>query len=158
MTNPERIFPEGFLWGTATAAYQIEGGVTDGGRGPSIWDTFTHTPGRTYNGETGDLAVDHFNRLAEDVRLMEQLGVNAYRFSISWSRLLPKGRGPLNQAGVAFYRELTERLRDAGSRRWRRSITGTFRRRSRMRAAGSIRNPRTGSPSTRPLPRTGWVI
>jgi beta-glucosidase len=114
MTTPSRTFAEGFLWGTATSAYQIEGGVADGGRGPSIWDTFSHTPGRTHNGETGDRAAGHFYRLDEDVRLMEELGVNAYRFSISWSRLLPDGKGAINQAGIAFYRELAERLRDAG--------------------------------------------
>ncbi|MDJ0952646.1 MAG: GH1 family beta-glucosidase [Acidimicrobiia bacterium] len=114
MTNPVPTFPEGFLWGTATSSYQIEGAVTAGGRGPSIWDTFSHTPGKTYNGDTGDVAVDHFHRLREDVALMEQLGLNAYRFSIAWSRLLPDGRGAINQDGVAFYRQLGERLRAAG--------------------------------------------
>ena len=114
MTNPAHTFPEGFLWGTATSSYQIEGAVAAGGRGPSIWDTFSHTPGKTYEGDSGDVAVDHFNRLAEDVGLMEQLGLNAYRFSIAWSRLLPDGRGDVNPEGVAFYRELGERLREAG--------------------------------------------
>jgi len=114
MTNPERTFPEGFLWGVATSSYQIEGAVTSGGRGPSIWDTFSHTPGRVRNGDTGDLAVDHFNRLAEDVGLMEQLGLNSYRFSIAWPRILPSGRGTANPEGIAFYRELAERLREAG--------------------------------------------
>ena len=114
MTIPARTFPEGFLWGTATSSYQIEGAVTSGGRGPSIWDTFSHTPGKVLNGDTGDVAVDHFNRLGEDVDLMEQLGLNSYRFSIAWSRLLPQGRGHVNIGGVAFYRELAERLQAAG--------------------------------------------
>ena len=84
------------------------------GRGPSIWDTFSHTPGKTFNGETGDVAVDHYNRMAEDVGLMQELGLNAYRFSIAWSRLLPSGRGDVNPEGVAFYRDLAERLVAAG--------------------------------------------
>ncbi len=114
MMSQTRTFPEGFLWGTATSAYQIEGAVTSGGRGPSIWDTFSHTPGKTYNGETGDQAVDHFNRLNEDVALMKEIGTNAYRFSIAWSRLLPGGRGRINRAGIDFYRELGERLQESG--------------------------------------------
>ena len=114
MTTQAGRFPPGFLWGTATSSYQIEGAVTAGGRSPSIWDTFSHTPGMTHNGETGDVAVDHYNRLPEDVALMKQLGVNAYRFSISWSRLLPGGVGESSTLGVAFYRELCERLLDAG--------------------------------------------
>ncbi len=110
----QRVFGERFLWGVAASSYQIEGAVDAGGRGPTIWDTFSHTPGKTYQGETGDRAIDHYHRLAEDVALMQQLGVNAYRFSIAWSRLLPSGRGEVNPEGVAFYRELAERLRAAG--------------------------------------------
>ena len=113
MTHPPRTFPRDFLWGTATSAYQIEGAVGGGGRGPSIWDTFSHTPGKTYMGETGDRAADHFNRVAEDVGLMKKLGTNAYRFSIAWSRLLPQGLGKVNAAGVRFYRDLAERLHEA---------------------------------------------
>ncbi|MCP3994985.1 MAG: beta-glucosidase [bacterium] len=114
MTGDQLPFPQGFLWGTATSAYQIEGAVDVGGRGPSIWDTFSHTAGKTHNGENGDRAADHFNRLTEDVGLMKVLGTNAYRFSISWPRLLPRGLGEANPAGIRFYRDLAEMLREAG--------------------------------------------
>lgn len=107
-------FPPGFLWGVATAAYQVEGAWNEGGRGPSIWDTFSHTPGKTHNGDTGDLAVDHYHRYREDVDLMAELGVGAYRFSISWSRLIPDGTGDVNPQGLAFYRRLCETLIDRG--------------------------------------------
>lgn len=107
-------FPKGFLWGVATASYQIEGAVDQDGRGKTIWDTFTHTPGKTSNDENGDRAVDHYNRYREDVGLMADLGVNAYRFSIAWSRILPEGTGRVNQAGVDFYRRLCEELSGAG--------------------------------------------
>ncbi|MEU2492394.1 beta-glucosidase [Streptomyces sp. NPDC007883] len=107
-------FPPGFLWGTATAAYQIEGAVREGGRTPSIWDTFSHTPGKVENGDTGDVAVDHFHRRADDVRLMSELGVNAYRFSVSWPRVQPTGRGPAVQRGLDFYRALVDDLLDHG--------------------------------------------
>ncbi|WP_432073650.1 GH1 family beta-glucosidase [Streptomyces wuyuanensis] len=107
-------FPPGFLWGTATAAYQIEGAVREGGRTPSIWDTFSHTPGKVENGDTGDVAVDHFHRRADDVRLMSGLGVNAYRFSVSWPRVQPTGRGPAVQRGLDFYRALVDDLLDHG--------------------------------------------
>ncbi|TLQ45736.1 GH1 family beta-glucosidase [Streptomyces marianii] len=107
-------FPPGFLWGTATAAYQIEGAVREGGRTPSIWDTFSHTPGKVENGDTGDVAVDHFHRRADDVRLMSGLGVNAYRFSVSWPRVQPTGRGPAVQRGLDFYRALADDLLDHG--------------------------------------------
>jgi beta-glucosidase len=107
-------FPPGFMWGVATASYQIEGAVAEDGRGKSIWDTFAHTPGKTSNGENGDLAVDHYHRYAEDVALMAELGVNAYRFSIAWSRILPEGTGAVNQAGVDFYRRLLKELASAG--------------------------------------------
>jgi beta-glucosidase len=107
-------FPTDFLWGAATASYQIEGGATEGGRGPSIWDTFSHTPGKTKNGDTGDIAVDHYHRFREDVGLMAKLGLKAYRFSISWSRLLPSGTGEVNREGVQFYRSLCQELIDSG--------------------------------------------
>ncbi|HJR92869.1 MAG TPA: GH1 family beta-glucosidase [Acidimicrobiia bacterium] len=109
-----RQFPADFRWGVAAAAYQIEGAVNEDGRGPSIWDTFSHTPGRTHGGDTGDVAADHYHRFEEDVTLMAGLGVNAYRFSISWSRLLPDGFGDVNPAGVEFYRRLCERLLETG--------------------------------------------
>eukprot|EP00933_Yihiella_yeosuensis_P050302 TRINITY_DN48077_c0_g1_i1.p1 TRINITY_DN48077_c0_g1~~TRINITY_DN48077_c0_g1_i1.p1 ORF type:complete len:558 (-),score=146.61 TRINITY_DN48077_c0_g1_i1:328-2001(-) len=103
-------FPEGFLWGSATAAYQIEGGALEGGRTPCIWDTFSATPGKVKNGDTGAVACDHFHRFKEDVKLMKDLGLPAYRFSISWSRLLPEGRGEPNPEGVAFYNALIDEL------------------------------------------------
>ncbi|MFI6515906.1 GH1 family beta-glucosidase [Spirillospora sp. NPDC050679] len=105
-------FPEGFLWGAATAAYQIEGAAAEDGRAPSIWDTFSHTPGRTRDGDTGDTATDHYHRWAEDVASMRELGLDAYRFSISWSRVLPGGA--LNRAGVDFYSRLVDALLEAG--------------------------------------------
>ncbi len=111
-TSPE--FPAGFLWGTATAAYQIEGSPLADGAGPSIWHRFAHTPGRTARGETGDVACDHYHRWRDDVRLMADLGLNAYRFSISWSRLLPGGTGAMNSAGVAFYDQLIDALLEHG--------------------------------------------
>jgi len=95
-------FPPGFLWGTATAAYQIEGAANEDGRGPSIWDTFSHTEGKIERGENGDVACDHYHRFRDDVALMADLGLNAYRFSISWSRVQPTGSGRVNQAGVDF--------------------------------------------------------
>jgi beta-glucosidase len=99
-----------FLWGTATASYQIEGAAAEGGRGPSIWDVFAHTAGKVERGETGDVACDHYHRYKEDVTLMRDLGVQAYRFSISWSRVLPEGRGRPNAAGLDFYDRLVDEL------------------------------------------------
>lgn len=109
-----RTFPEGFLWGSATASYQIEGAAAEGGRTPSIWDTYSRTPGRILNGDTGDVADDHYHRWEEDVRHIADLGLDAYRFSISWSRVLPGGTGPLNPEGVAFYSRLVDALIEAG--------------------------------------------
>ncbi|MEU9990373.1 GH1 family beta-glucosidase [Streptomyces sp. NPDC048045] len=107
-------FPAAFLWGAATSAYQIEGAVREGGRTPSIWDTFSHTPGRTAGGETGDIAVDHYHRYRDDVALMARLGLGAYRFSVSWSRVQPTGRGPAVQVGLDFYRRLVDELLSHG--------------------------------------------
>jgi len=107
-------FPRGFYWGAATAAYQIEGAVAEDGRGPSIWDTFTHTPGKIANNDTGDIACDHYHRWHEDIELMRQLNFNAYRFSVSWSRVLPRGRGHVNEAGLDFYSRLVDGLLEAG--------------------------------------------
>ena len=107
-------FPADFVWGTATAAYQIEGAVAEGGRGPSIWDTFTAVPGAIADGSTGAVADDHYHRFAEDVRLMKELGLRAYRFSISWPRIQADGTGPANAEGVAFYRRLAQELLDNG--------------------------------------------
>ncbi|MER8017575.1 GH1 family beta-glucosidase [Streptomyces griseoluteus] len=110
----EVTFPPAFLWGAATSAYQIEGAVREGGRTPSIWDTFSHTPGRTAGGETGDVAVDHYHRYRDDVALMADLGLGAYRFSVSWSRVQPTGRGPAVQIGLDFYRRLVDELLEHG--------------------------------------------
>ncbi|MFF3464316.1 GH1 family beta-glucosidase [Streptomyces sp. NPDC001984] len=107
-------FPPAFLWGAATSAYQIEGAVREDGRTPSIWDTFSHTPGRTAGGETGDIAVDHYHRYRDDVALMAELDLSAYRFSISWSRVQPTGRGPAVQVGLDFYRRLVDELLEHG--------------------------------------------
>lgn len=105
-------FPTDFLWGAATSSYQIEGGVDADGRGESIWDRFSHTPGAVANGDTGDEACDHYHRWAEDVDLMAELGLRAYRFSIAWPRIVPEGRGRVEQRGVDFYRRLVDRLRE----------------------------------------------
>jgi beta-glucosidase len=103
-------FPDGFVWGAATAAYQIEGATDADGRGPSIWDRFAHTPGRVSNGETGDVACDHYHRYREDVALMAELGLDSYRFSIAWPRVLPEGTGRVNEAGLDFYDRLVDEL------------------------------------------------
>ena len=105
-------FPESFLWGAATASYQIEGAVEEDGRGPSIWDTFSHTPGKVYRGDTGDVACDHYHRLEEDLDLMAELGLQAYRFSVAWPRIQPEGAGPANKKGLDFYRRLVDGLRE----------------------------------------------
>jgi beta-glucosidase len=111
---PDREFPSDFAWGVATSSYQIEGAVSEDGRGDSIWDRFSHTPGKVLNGDTGDVACDHYHRWAEDVELMAGLGVKAYRFSIAWPRIFPDGTGELNRAGLDFYERLVEALLDRG--------------------------------------------
>ncbi|WP_084958674.1 GH1 family beta-glucosidase [Thermoactinospora rubra] len=108
------VFPDGFVWGAATAAYQIEGAAREDGRGPSIWDTFCRTPGRVAGGHTGDVACDHYHRYAQDVALMRELGLGAYRFSVSWPRVQPDGSGPANPRGLDFYDRLVDRLLAAG--------------------------------------------
>ncbi|MEV8309064.1 GH1 family beta-glucosidase [Streptomyces flavidovirens] len=114
MTGSNESFPPGFLWGTATAAYQIEGAAQEDGRTPSIWDTFSRTPGKVLGGDTGDVAVDHYHRMRDDVRMMADLGLSAYRFSVSWPRVQPTGRGPAVERGLDFYRALTDELLAAG--------------------------------------------
>ncbi|WP_234040431.1 GH1 family beta-glucosidase [Micromonospora coerulea] len=109
-TAPMPDFPAGFRWGVSTAAYQIEGAATADGRGPSIWDTFAHSPGRIADGSTGDVACDHYHRYAEDVALLAGLGVSAYRFSIAWPRVQPTGAGAANPAGLDFYDRLVDEL------------------------------------------------
>jgi beta-glucosidase len=107
-------FPRDFLWGTATSAYQVEGSPLADGAGPSIWQRFTHTPHLVLDGATGDVACDHYRRYVEDVALMRSLGTNAYRFSVSWSRVMPQGRGTVNAAGLDFYERLVDALLASG--------------------------------------------
>ena len=108
--SQSRVFPKGFLWGAATAAHQIEGSPLADGAGPSIWTRFAHTPGMVLHGDTGDVACDHYRRWKDDVQLMRELGLQAYRFSVSWSRILPDGTGRVNQPGLDFYSRLVDEL------------------------------------------------
>ena len=108
--RPPAAFPDGFLWGCATASYQIEGAVAEDGRGRTNWDVFAHTAGRVANGDTGDVACDSYHRYPQDVALLKQLGVKAYRLSLAWSRIFPDGRGTPNQKGVAYYDRLVDAL------------------------------------------------
>ncbi|HVN75528.1 MAG TPA: GH1 family beta-glucosidase [Thermoanaerobaculaceae bacterium] len=108
------LFPERFAWGAATSAYQVEGSPLTDGAGPSTWHRFSHTPGRVLTGETGDVACDHYRRWRDDVRLMRELGLSAYRLSVSWSRVLPEGTGRVNEKGLDFYRRLADGLAEAG--------------------------------------------
>jgi beta-glucosidase len=101
-------FPPDFAWGTASSSYQVEGAVAEDGRGPSIWDTFSHTPGKVRNGDTGDVACDHYHRWTEDLDLMRRLGLTALRFSVAWPRVIPQGRGPVNDRGLDFYERLVD--------------------------------------------------
>jgi len=110
----EPPFPEGFLWGAATSAYQVEGAVGEDGRGPSIWDTFSRIPGKTRNGDTGELACDQYHRYEQDADLMSELGIGAYRFSVAWPRIQPNGSGPANQRGLDHYRRLVDALNRRG--------------------------------------------
>ncbi|MFN2399575.1 MAG: GH1 family beta-glucosidase [Gemmatimonadaceae bacterium] len=110
----DRQFPQGFLWGAATSAYQIEGSPLADGAGPSIWHRFTHTPDLVTNGDTGDIACDHYRRYEGDVQLMHDIGLNAYRFSVSWSRVLPEGTGHVNSKGLDFYGRLLDSLLEKG--------------------------------------------
>ena len=112
--RPSHRFPANFWWGAATAAYQLEGAAAEDGRKPSIWDTFSHTPGKVVNGDTGDVACDHYHRYKDDVKLMADLGVKHYRFSVSWPRVIPDGRGTVNQKGMDFYKRLCDELHAHG--------------------------------------------
>jgi beta-glucosidase len=111
-------FPDGFLWGASTAAYQIEGAVREDGRGPSIWDTFTRLPGTVLGDDSGDVACDHYHRWPEDVALMRELGIGAYRLSTAWTRILPEGRGFVNEKGVEFYDRLVDAVMSADIEPW----------------------------------------
>jgi 6-phospho-beta-glucosidase len=104
------LFPKNFLWGAASAAYQVEGAWNIDGKGPSVWDLFTKIPGKTYKDSNGDIAVDHYHCYQEDVALMAEMGLNAYRFSVSWPRVFPAGRGEINQLGLSFYDRLIDEL------------------------------------------------
>jgi len=110
MSQTARAFPSDFVWGAATAAYQVEGAATEDGRGESIWDRFSATPGNVANGDTGAIACDTYHRYAEDIRLMRTLGIGAFRLSVAWPRILPEGRGPVNRAGLDFYDRLVDDL------------------------------------------------
>lgn len=110
----QTTFPSNFIWGTATASYQIEGAWNEDGKGESIWDRFSHTPGKVANGDTGDVACDHYHRWPQDIALMKSLNQQAYRFSVSWPRILPHGHGKVNQAGLDFYSKLVDGLLEAG--------------------------------------------
>ena len=156
MSNPPA---KPFLWGTATASYQIEGATAEGGRTPSIWDIFAHTPGKVERGETGDTACDHYHRYREDVALMRDLGVQAYRFSISWSRVQPEGEGRVNAAGIDFYDRLVDELLVGwNDGRLQHSFTGTCRRSCRSEEALPTAMLLAGSATTRRKPRNVWEI
>jgi beta-galactosidase len=111
-------FPKDFIWGTATSSYQIEGGAYEGGKGPSIWDAFSSIPGKTHNGETGEIACDHYHKYKEDIQLMKNMGIKAYRFSIAWARIMPTGKGAVNEEGIRFYSDLIDALLEAGIEPW----------------------------------------
>ncbi|WP_326821953.1 GH1 family beta-glucosidase [Streptosporangium sp. NBC_01756] len=116
--TPDLVFPTDFVWGAATSAYQIEGAVSEDGRGRSIWDTFVKQPGRVVNGEHADVTIDHYHRYRDDVRMMADLGLGAYRFSISWPRIQPDGSGPINAKGIDFYSRLVDELLSRGIDPW----------------------------------------
>ncbi|HEY8200350.1 MAG TPA: family 1 glycosylhydrolase, partial [Actinomycetota bacterium] len=111
---PLDVIPPDFVWGAATSSYQIEGGISDDGRGPSIWDAFSHTPGRILGGDTGDVSCDHYHRWREDLAFMRRLGLRAYRFSVAWPRVFPEGTASVNTAGLDWYDRLVDGLLDAG--------------------------------------------
>ena len=113
-----RRLPADFIWGAATASYQIEGAAKEDGRGESIWDRFSHTPGMVRDGDTGDVACDHYHRCREDIAIMRELGLAAYRFSIAWPRILPDGTGAVNEAGLDWYERLVDGLLEAGIQPW----------------------------------------
>ncbi|WP_111307167.1 GH1 family beta-glucosidase [Confluentibacter sediminis] len=105
-----KTFPDDFIWGTATSSYQIEGAALKSGKGPSIWDAFSNIPGKTHNGETGEIACDHYHKFKDDIQLMKNMGVKAYRFSIAWARIMPTGKSIINEEGIAFYSALIDEL------------------------------------------------
>src|SRR3984885_16172268 len=109
--TPELLrFPPNFVWGCSTAAYQIEGAIKENGRKPSVWDTFSHTPGKTFQGDTGDVADDSYHRYKEDIQLLDNMGARVYQFSISWPRIFPDGTGQPNEKGLAYYQRVIDEL------------------------------------------------
>src|SRR5476651_1614467 len=153
MTDTTRYappFPPSFTWGVATSAFQIEGGAAVDGKGPSIWDTFSHTPGRVIDGSNGDVACDHYHRYADDVGIMASLNVDAYRFSMAWSRVQPLGKGAWNEAGFDFYRRLLDELDAKGIAAHITLYHWDLPQGCRMTAAGSTATPACISPPTRP--------
>ncbi len=144
-----RRYPTTFVWGVSTSSFQIEGAAREDGRGESIWDAFCRQQGRIKNNDTGEVACDHYHRYAEDVALMRDIGVGAYRFSVSWPRVLPLGRGAANEAGMAFYDRLIDALLAANIEPGSASIIGICRRRSTILAAGRAATSSAGSPTTR---------
>ena len=155
--TPGPSFPPGFTWGAATASYQIEGAAEADGRGPSIWDVFSHTPGRVLGGDTGDVACDHYSRYPEDVALMRELGLDAYRFSVAWPRVQPLGSGRVEQRGLDFYHRLVDELLDSGITPWLTLYTGTCRRPCRTRAGGRAATRPSASRSTPGSASTRWA-
>ena len=121
-TPVAREFPKGFFWGVATSAYQIEGAADEDGKGKSIWDTYAHTPGKIKNGDTGNVANDHYHRYKDDVKLMKELGAKAYRFSVAWPRIFPTGAGQPNPKGLDFYSRLVDELLASGHRTLRHAL------------------------------------
>jgi beta-glucosidase len=113
-----KAFANGFLWGTATAAYQVEGAWNEDGKGESIWDRFAHTPGNIERGETGDIACDQYHRYPEDIAMMKQLGLKAYRFSLSWPRIYPNGHGEINPKGLEHYDQMVDAILAADIEPW----------------------------------------
>jgi beta-glucosidase len=114
ISSADSRFPDQFVWGAATASYQVEGAAYEDGRGESVWDVFCRRPGAVFEGHSGAVACDHYHRYREDIALMRELGLQSYRFSVSWSRVLPENRGPVNDKGLAFYDRLVDGLLEAG--------------------------------------------
>src|SRR5271167_3057847 len=131
-------FPKDFLWGTASASYQIEGGWNVDGKSESIWDRFSHTPGKIKTGETGDVACDFYHRYADDIALMQDLGLNAARISLSWPRIMPAGKGRVNQKGLDFYIRVVDETLKRNIHPWVTLYHWICRRPSRMPADGPI--------------------
>jgi beta-glucosidase len=150
-SQPPVKFPDGFSWGVATSAYQVEGAVAADGRGRSIWDTFCERAGTIADNSSGAVACDHYHRWESDLDLMRSLGIGSYRFSVAWPRVLPQGRGRVNRRGLDFYDWLVDGLLDRGiSPLTTLSTTGTCLKRSKIAAAGRIETVPTGSPITPP--------